>query len=170
MSSKSNETSETNEYEDKFTVFTDGSALNNKQDAPAGYAIYFPSYKKLISNGMRGTNNQAELEAMRYALWYYLNRYINQDIPNNTLYIFSDSEYTINAVSGKNRVKANFPKIEVCKKLIEEIKKRRKIKFIHVMAHTNNKDFVSINNNIVDCAARNEALKIKNEIQSVNSK
>ena len=36
-------------YSTKFTVFTDGSALNNKQEAAAGMAIYFPKKKILLS-------------------------------------------------------------------------------------------------------------------------
>ena len=156
-------TNKTNiDYSNKFTVFTDGSALNNKTDAPAGFAFYFPSTKTLISKGMIGTNNQAELEAMRYSLWYFIKKYIEIDIPENTLYVFSDSEYVINAVTGKHKVNANKEKIEICKKLIREIKEKgRDIEFIHVYAHTNGKDFISINNGIVDCAARKEATKMK---------
>lgn len=149
------------DYSTKFTVFTDGSALNNKKDAPAGCAIYFPTKKHLIAKGMIGTNNQAELEAMRYCLWYFTQKYIDIDIPDNTLYVFSDSEYTINSITGKYNGSANKEKIEICKKLIKEIEQKRKIKFIHVYAHTNGKDFISINNEIVDFAARDEAKKMK---------
>lgn len=150
------------DYSKKFTVFTDGSALNNKKDAPAGFAFYFPTTKTLISKGLIGTNNQAELEAMRYCLWYFIQKYIDVDIPDNTLYVFSDSEYVINAITGKHNGKANKEKIEICKKLIREImEKERKVEFIHVFAHTNGKDFISINNEIVDFAARKEATKMK---------
>ncbi|MGI5841519.1 MAG: RNase H family protein [Patescibacteria group bacterium] len=151
------------DYSKKFTIFTDGSALGNRKDAPAGFALYFPTTKMLISKGLVGTNNQAELEAMRYCLWYYIQKYIELDIPDNTLYIFSDSEYVINAVTGKHNGKANKAKIEVCKKLIKQIKEKREVEFIHVFAHTKGKDFVSINNEIVDVAARKEAMKMKNK-------
>ena len=151
-------------YSKKFTVFTDGSALNNKKDAPAGFAFYFPTTKTLISKGLMGTNNQAELEAMRYCLWYFIQKYIEIDIPDNTLYVFSDSEYVINAITGKNKVNANKEKIEICKKLIREItEKGKKLEFIHVFAHTKGKDFISINNEIVDYAARKEAAKMKSK-------
>lgn len=150
------------DYSKKFTVFTDGSALGNKKDAPAGFAFYFPTTKTLISKGLIGTNNQAELEAMRYCLWYFIQKYVENDIPDNTLYVFSDSEYVLNAITGRHNGKANKEKIEICKKLIHEImKKGKKIEFIHVFAHTKGKDFISINNEIVDFAARNEATKMK---------
>ena len=149
------------DYSSKFTVFTDGSALSNKKDAPAGWAIYFPTKKNLIAKGMIGTNNQAELEAMRYCLWYFIQKYIDFDIPDNTLYVFSDSEYTINSITGKYNGSANKEKIAICKKLIKEIEQKRKIEFIHAYAHTNGKDFISTNNEIVDFAARDEAKKMK---------
>ena len=91
-----------------------------------------------------------------------IQKYIENDIPDNTLYVFSDSEYVINAITGKNKVNANKEKIEICKKLIREItEKGKKLEFIHVFAHTKGKDFISINNEIVDFAARNEATKMK---------
>ena len=155
--------SEAIDYSKKFTAFTDGSALSNRKDAPAGCALYFPTTKVLISKGLIGTNNQAELEAMRYCLWYYTQKYINEEIPDNTFYVFSDSEYVINAITGKNESKANQAKIYVCKSLIDKIKEKRKLKFIHAYAHTKGKDFISINNEIVDFAARKEATKMQNK-------
>ena len=74
----------------------------------------------------------------------------------------ADISLSVNAITGKNKVNANKEKIEICKKLIREIKgKGKKIEFIHVFAHTNGKDFISINNEIVDFAARKEATKMK---------
>ena len=46
-----------------LVCFTDGSALNNNKDAPAGWAFYIPKLKQLRYDSMIGTNNQAELEA-----------------------------------------------------------------------------------------------------------
>lgn len=158
---------ETNiDYTNKFTAFTDGSALRNSKDSPAGFAVYYPTTKVLISKGLMGTNNQAELEAMRYCLWYFIKKYITDELPDNTLYIFSDSKYVINSVTGKYNGKLNKEKIEICKKMIREISNKGiKIEFIHVYAHTHGKDFISVNNEIVDVAARNmaqEMQKIKN--------
>ena len=147
------------DYSSKFTIFTDGSALNNKAEAPAGMALYIPSRKLLMSKSMISTNNQAELEAVRYALWYFTERFINLRIPDNTLYIFTDSEYSINAITGKwKNLKENLAKINVCRGLIRRIdEKGKKTVFIHVKAHTGKKDFVSLNNDIVDQEARRRA-------------
>ena len=151
-------------YIDKFTIFTDGSALNNKQEAPAGMAVYIPSHKILLSKSMFSTNNQAELEAIRYALWYFTKKFINVSIPDNTVYIFSDSQYSINAITGKwKNLKDNLPKINVCRNLIHQIdEKGINVEFIYVKAHTRKKDFVSLNNDIVDQEARRKATEAQN--------
>ena len=149
----------TTDYSTKFTIFTDGSALNNKSEAPAGMALYIPSRKLLLSKSMIATNNQAELEAIRYALWYFTQRFIDQRLHDNTLYIFTDSEYAISAITGKwKNLKENLPKINVCRGLIKQIdEKGKKTAFIHVKAHTKQKDFISLNNDIVDQEARRRA-------------
>ena len=153
------------DFSQKFTIFTDGSALNNKASAPAGCAVYIPSVKRLLSKSMLATNNQAELEAIRYALWWFKengSKYV--PIPDNKLYIFTDSNYSMNAISGKwKKLKENMPKITVCRRLIHDIKTTYKIStvFIHVRAHTRKKDFVSINNDIVDQEARRQATEMK---------
>ena len=149
-----------------FCIFTDGSALGNKQNAPAGAAFYIPSMKKLFSKSMYGTNNQAELEAIRYALWYFrenLSKNIKGEVE-----IFTDSSYSINAISGKwKKITINLEKIELIRQWILELKANgTHIKFIHVDAHTGKKDFVSINNDIVDKEARRQALLAKNKIIS----
>ena len=154
------------DYSTKFTMFTDGSAINNKAEAPAGMALYIPSRKMLLSKAMISTNNQAELEAIRYALWYFTKRFIDQRLPDNTLYIFTDSEYAINTITGKwTKIKENLAKIKVCRMLMSQIdKKGKKIVFIHVKAHTKKKDFISLNNDIVDQEARRRAKEgVKNE-------
>ena len=153
------------DYSQKFTIFTDGSALNNKASAPAGSAVYIPSMKRLWSKSMFATNNQAELEAIRYALWWFKeNAQQIGNIPDNTLYLFTDSAYSMNAISGKwKKLKENMPKITVCRRLISEIKESAGITvaFIHVQAHTRRKDFISVNNDIVDQEARKKASEAK---------
>lgn len=154
----------TTDYSNELTVFTDGSALSNKKDAPAGWAMYIPCKKRLISKGMFGTNNQAELEAIRYALWY-MKEHINDYMPfikEGKIYFLSDSEYSINTIKGKYKVKANKNKIAVCRILIEDLAKMGyTVHFEHVMAHTGGKDFVSYNNNIVDVTARKRATEMR---------
>ena len=153
------------DYAKELSVFTDGSALGNKKDAPAGWAMYIPYNKVLISKGMLGTNNQAELEAIRYGLWYIKNHLndFKDIIHDSNIYFLSDSKYSINAISGKNKAKMNKNKILACKILLKDIEKQGfKIIFVHVMAHTGEKDYVSYNNNIVDVAARKRAFEMKN--------
>lgn len=156
---KSNINSDQEDIHLKFNLFTDGSAINNSQNANAGWAVWFPLYKKLIAKEMIGTNNQAELEAIRFGLWYVIQNYIDTNIPENTIYIYSDSEYAINSITGKHKPKVNSEKIHICKELIKEINTKHKIVFIHVQAHTKGSDYLSINNAIVDEAARKRALR-----------
>lgn len=149
------------DYSNKFTAFTDGSSLNNNKNAAAGFAVYFPSTKILIAKSMRGTNNQAELEAMRYCLWYISEKCKDIEIPDNTIHIFSDSEYVINAVTGKHKSKANVEKINICKMLISKLKEKYLIEFHHVFAHTKGTDFMSKYNALVDHAAREKAKELQ---------
>lgn len=150
------------DYSKVFTIFTDGSALSNAKDAPAGWACFFPWQKVLRSKSMTGTNNQAELEAIRYALWWFSIKYISVPIPNNTVYVFSDSEYAINSVEGKYKGKLNVAKIKAIQMLIEELKQKSKhVEFVHCRAHTGSNDFISINNAIVDHEARRQATELK---------
>ena len=154
----------TTDFSKELTVFTDGSALCNKKDAPAGWAMYIPCKKVLISKGMFGTNNQAELEAIRYALWYlkeHINDYASY-VHDAKIFILSDSEYSINTITGRYKPKTNTNKILACQILIRDLKKLGyKICFHHVMAHTGGSDYVSYNNNIVDVAARKRATELK---------
>lgn len=150
------------DYETKFTMFTDGSALNNGAEAAAGMAVYIPSRKILLSKPMIATNNQAELEAMRYGLWYFTQRFMTLTIPDKIVYIFTDSEYVINTLSNKWKAKENLPKIKVCRMLVKQIEEKGlKVEFIHVKAHTKKKDFISLNNDIVDQEARRRANEMK---------
>ena len=163
------------DFSHKFTIFTDGSALNNKENASAGWAIYIPRLKKLMSKHMIGTNNQAELEAIRYALWW-VNIHISSDksnkdsddgeddfdlkrLINGELFIFTDSEYSMNSITGKwKKLKGNLPKINICRKLISDLQENGiSTQFIHVKAHTKKTDFISLNNDIVDSEARRQA-------------
>ena len=155
------------DYENKFTVFTDGSALNNKSEAPAGWAVYIPRVKKLLSKPMIGTNNQAELEAMRYALWFIKMHLPEYKIEDKMIYVFSDSEYVINTLNNKWKAKENLAKIKVCRMLVQDmVENGYNIEFIHAKAHTKKKDFISLNNDIVDQEARRRANEMKGMINN----
>lgn len=149
-------------FEREFTVFTDGSALNNKQDAPAGWCFYIPSLEVLESGKMIGTNNQAELQAIFHGLSWIDDHTDNSRTKTQKIYLLSDSIYAVKAVNGEHKVKVNQDLINECKTLVEHLKdKKIKISYIHVDAHTGKKDFVSSCNDIVDRTARERALEMK---------
>ena len=150
------------DYSTKFTIFTDGSALGNSKNAPAGWACYFPQQKVLRSKSMIGTNNQAELEAISYALWWFTIKYASLKIPDNIVYLFSDSEYAIKSINGEYNGKLNTSKIMNIRQLIEGIKRKSLfVRLIHCDAHTGKNDFISVNNAIVDHEARQKAAEAK---------
>lgn len=158
------------DYSKELTIFTDGSALSNSKTSPAGWGVYIPLMKKSLSKGIIGTNNQAELEAMRVALWYFKTKFdeifkniVDKVETKNTVFIISDSEYTLKAITGINKVNANKSTIETCKAMINEIQNELNIHiyFIHVNSHTGGTDFMSVNNAIVDKLARDKAESMK---------
>ena len=158
------------DYSRRFTIFTDGSALSNSKHAPAGWAIYVPLTKKSFSKGLFGTNNVAELKALSCALWHVNTAYESTLKPifdacdiKDTVYIISDSEYGLKAVSGVNKAKANADLIQYCKELIDSIQRQLSIRvvFHHVNSHTGGEDFMSVNNDIVDKLARSKAESMK---------
>lgn len=136
-------------------IFTDGSALSNAKDACAGWAVYYVELDKLRSGNMYGTNNQAELFAIKTALWYCVE---HLELCETAIILKSDSEYAINAVTGKNKAKANVNVIEDVKKIIQQLEENKNtITFIHVDAHTGGTDRDSVYNDIVDKEARRQA-------------
>ena len=139
-------------------IYTDGSALNNKKDAPAGWACLFvlTDGKTILRSGSQySTNNAAEIQAISYALWYSVNK-LNLDKEDVT--IKSDSEYAINVITGKKNAKVNVKAISVCQKLIQQLELIGcSVKFEHVMAHTGGTDDDSKYNDIVDKEARRQA-------------
>lgn len=143
-------------------MFTDGSALGNSSNAPAGSAVWFPELNKLFGKSLFGTNNQAELEAMRMGLWYINKHVLNQYHPKEVR-IYSDSAYVIGVVSGKNKAKANKELIEQCKQYLSSL--NLPVQFIHVDAHTadtrkrptENDEYMTKNNKIADHEANRRA-------------
>mgnify|MGYP001042342677 CR=1 FL=1 len=149
----------------KFLVFTDGSALGNSENAFAGCATLFPSIGKMYSKGIIGTNNFAELSAIRYALRFLYRNYstLSNKISKGIL-IYSDSMYSINVVSGKYKANKNEDIINECKDYIEKFQNLNiNVDFRYVKAHTGKKDYISKCNDIVDKKAREQATKMKNK-------
>lgn len=136
-------------------IYTDGSALGNAKNAFAGWACYFSDIKVLRSGAMRGTNNQAELHAISYALWYSLHAI--PDMPKRIL-IKSDSKYSIGVVSGEMKAKANLEKLTGIWKLKDGLlEKGCEVRFQYVPAHTGGTSEEAKLNDLVDRTARGRA-------------
>ena len=146
-------------------IYTDGSALNNKKDAPAGWACLFVlSDGKTIlrSGGQKSTNNAAEIQAISYALWYSVNKL---ELKSEEITIKSDSEYAIGVISGTKNAKANLKAISVCQKLLHQLEENDcNVSFEHVFAHTGGTDEDSKYNDIVDKEARRQATIMSKEL------
>lgn len=143
-------------------VFTDGSAIKNTQDAPGGGAIFIVNNKLVVSCSAYGTNNYHELNAIRYAL-----RCVNQNYTlfkplfDDTIIMYSDSNYSIKILTGVNKAKVNLDVINKCKYYLTQLAtKGIKVEFKHVAAHTKKTDFMSICNSIVDRCANTAAKEL----------
>jgi len=152
-----------------FYIFTDGSALNNSSTSFAGCAVYFPNINKIFSKSLKGTNNIAELSAIEYALWY-VNKHILLKIESTykTMQLFTDSEYSINVITGKKNSEKNKDIIFKCQTLYKNINSKIKLEFVHIDAHSNKQDFIHKCNDIVDKLARKRAKEMSNAQQTSN--
>lgn len=165
----------------KIEVFTDGSCSGNGgKHAIGGIGIHFPNKQlkdisKVFDLGAC-TNQKTELYAILTAL-----RYIKQrlGLNNYRVYIKTDSKYSIDCVTKwvygwiKNgwKTKNNTPVIN--KELIELINKyyeKYDIAFIHVYAHTDNKDHDTIGNARADTLATNATQRGIIQIKKINLK
>ena len=140
-------------------IYTDGSLSRKNGKIYCGYGIYFPNgecqdiSRKFIHSPI--TNNRAELYSILKAIRITLK--INTE--NKIVNIYSDSEYCVKTLTiwykkwienGKDYLNSDI--IDNIMNLI--ISLPYTINFIHIRAHTNNKDEKSINNDIVDKLAK----------------
>lgn len=146
----------TNNNSPDYYVYTDGACSNNgKRNALAGIGIFFGTNDiRNTSKKIEGkqTNNAAELSAIieTYPL-------IEGDVANGKkIAIVSDSEYAIKCVSSygekcdKKNWNIDIPNKELVQRAYEIYKNKQNIQFIHVRAHTNNRDIHSIGNDNAD--------------------
>jgi len=150
-----------------FYTFTDGSSLGNTPDSPAGSAAYFPVLHRAITYGTIGTSNYVEIFAIRMALWYIKNVLLNDEFTRkfSKIVIYSDSEYAIGVVDGKNKAKQHQELVNVCKAYAIAIRKEIVMEILHVKAHTGKKDFIFKGNDIADKEAKNAAEKKKKSME-----
>jgi len=127
----------------QINIYTDGACSGNPGPAGIGVCILYGINKnpaKTISMNIgNGTNNIAELSAIKISLEYVIK---NNDPNKDEIIIYTDSQYCIGALSKNWKIKTNEVLIITIKRLISQIKN---IKFIKVKGHS-----ISKYNNIAD--------------------
>ena len=144
-------------------IFTDGGAIKNAKNAPGGSAVLIVNLPLLVSCRKFGTNNERELDALRYALRAVVKNYeeLCKHFNKHNVDVYSDSEYSINVITGKYKAKANQDLIKKCQYYLKELQtKDIEITFNHVKAHTSKTDNKSFCNALVDKAANGAAVEL----------
>jgi ribonuclease HI len=142
-------------------VYTDGACIKNgKDNSEASIGIYFgDNDNRNISEKIDGkkTNNTAEIKAI-IKVYDILKNEIEK---GNKIIIGSDSTYAINCAtkyrSGQKRKGGDIPNKELVQQIYNIYKQYPNVEFIHVKAHTDNKDKHSLGNEQADLLA-NKAL------------
>ena len=150
-----------------IVFFCDGSARNNgKQNARAGYAIYFPDFPEhqiaeRVPFHLPQTNNCAEYLACLTGLQQCD---IIDPEKNYPVSIYTDSELLINSMTvwikrwkqngWKTSTNAPVANVDLLQQIDILISQRKSVKFNHVEAHTGRQDWKSKYNEIVDKMAR----------------
>lgn len=147
---------------EQIIVFTDGSHI--KGTNKCGYGIYFPN--KELPNVSRSfdhppiTHQRAELYAIFKAIYY-----ITKKLTVNKIIIYTDSKYSMDSLTvwikkwKKNNWKtvtgSPVKNVDIIREIDNQISNfKGKIEFIHVSAHTNKQDFLSISNHMADVLAK----------------
>lgn len=149
---------ETNEeiIESDYYVYTDGACSNNgRENAMAGIGIFLgQDDPRNVSELVEGkqSNNTAELTAL-IKTWPIIEKDV---LDGKKVTIVSDSIYAIRCVSSygekcaQNCWKKDIPNKELVKMAYEIYKNHKNIDFMHIKAHTDNKDVHSIGNDGAD--------------------
>jgi ribonuclease HI len=166
------------EYINTLYVYTDGSCINNgSKNAKAGIGIYFSKKdERNVSKELTGenlTNNIAELTAIIEAI-----NLIKKEPFKNKI-IVTDSEYAIKCATtyGKKLEASNWlttpkkiepPNVELVKE-IYRLTNKYSIQYLHIDAHTGNKDRHSIGNENADLLANSaiSAVHKKKDIDKI---
>lgn len=153
-------------FQPDYYVYTDGSCSDNgRANAAAGIGIYFgENDPRNVAQRVTGkqTNNTAELGAI-----IHLHAIIKADIDQGRkIAIVSDSEYAIRCVTtygqkcAETSWKTAMPNKELVKTAYELYKDATNVRFLHIMAHTDNTDIHSIGNDGADKLA-NKAIGLE---------
>jgi ribonuclease HI len=155
----------------KRYIYTDGACINNgKKNAIGGIGIYFGEgdgrnlSNRLVSSFLQ-TNNVSELIAIETALKILIE---TEDINNNSYIIFTDSDYSIKALTVwiHNWIKKGWinskrepvKNREIIQRIYEIIQSFKDIKLVHIAAHTGKTDEHSIGNYNADLLASKSVL------------
>lgn len=166
-------------------LFTDGSCMKKKSGMLCGYGIHFHNIDNIILKDPDRpikdisrpfhhpplTNQRAELYAIYVSLIEIKNK-----TEFDSIIIYSDSMYSIETLTKwakswekngwKTADNGNVKNTDIIMPLYDIVKKLgTKIKFIHVMSHTGNKDFQSVGNDIVDKLAVKGAYRMDDIIK-----
>ena len=144
----------------QYQAWSDGSSDNKNPLRPGGSAyIIFDSQGnevKRMSKGFMGvTNNKMELLAIVSV--------VNSLPPNSSVTIHSDSQYSINVLSGRWRASENLKVINLYKRLVAE--RNVKVTFEWVRGHNGD-----VYNELCDQMAREEYQKMLGKGEKVKKK
>ena len=153
----SNIENETDNYDDKIYIYTDGSLIKFKNNiSKAGIGIYIPFKNIKVSKPYLNdkiTNNRAEMVAIIDSI-----SLLDEEDLCKKICIFTDSQYCIYIFTGtgeryeSNGYKnngADVPNIDLIKKILE-IKRKYNIVLLKIRSHTDKKDEHSLGNQIAD--------------------
>ena len=143
-----------------YQAWSDGSSDNKNPLRPGGSAyIIFDSQGnevKRMSKGFMGvTNNKMELLAIVSV--------VNSLPPNSSVTIHSDSQYSINVLSGRWRASENLKIINLYRRLVAE--RNIKVTFEWVRGHNGD-----VYNELCDQMARGEYQKMLHKEEKVKKK
>ena len=146
--------------ESNYQAWSDGSSDNKNPLRPGGSAyIIFDSQGnevKRMSKGFMGvTNNKMELLAIVSV--------VNSLPPNSSVTIHSDSQYSINVLSGRWRASENLKVINLYRRLVAE--RNIKVTFEWVRGHNGD-----VYNELCDQMARGEYQKMLHKEEKVKKK
>jgi ribonuclease HI len=129
---------------------------NGKRNAKSGYGVFFGTQElgyigKAVPAHEKQTNNVAELMAIQAAVQKLPGAQGGQRAQYRQIHIYSDSNYSIDVITGKKNAHVNKELIQTIQQAIRN--SPVEIRLIHVYAHTDGKDMHSIGNDIADYLA-----------------
>ena len=117
----------------EWKLFIDGASRKNPGPAGAGICLYKNGDPALMRGFYLGekTNNQAEYMALLIGV-FFAKKYAS---PDDSLYIFSDSELLVKQVIGAYKIKK--PHLQALNKLAHVLLKDMTYSICHVLRHKN---------------------------------